>query len=373
MSKYSDHTTVGGQVLAHRFRMMAQNWRIVCLVGYGSGLIFFFSYLLGHWKLHQIWDFLCCVKAKCRVNMMSMPEHMFNTSFLCDASGRWKEFADYFIVKSPFLLKFKAEFEESLLLNLEFSVVVCLVAAMSMIAINKYLGKSLSDHKELLSGKDYVDASTLRKNISPKSDIKLANIPYPKFAETRHTIITGTTGAGKTNSIIELLDQVKSNGERAIVVDTVGTFVDRYYNAATDIILNPFDERSVSWSFLAECNDDILLKNVAACLVHHGDSNDKFWEEAAQIVFVETAKKIIRERKSTKEFLDFLLKVPLEDIHRYLSGTYAHSLMDNRADKMAISIRATLINAVSVFDILKESTNENFSIRKWITKVPPIF
>jgi hypothetical protein len=31
VSKYSDHTTMGGQVLAHRFRMMAQNWRIIGL------------------------------------------------------------------------------------------------------------------------------------------------------------------------------------------------------------------------------------------------------------------------------------------------------------------------------------------------------
>jgi drug/metabolite transporter (DMT)-like permease len=41
MSKYSDHTTMGEQVLAHRFRMMAQNWRIIGLVGYLSGLAFF--------------------------------------------------------------------------------------------------------------------------------------------------------------------------------------------------------------------------------------------------------------------------------------------------------------------------------------------
>jgi hypothetical protein len=33
MSAYSDHSTVGGQVLAHRFRMTMQNWRLVGTVG----------------------------------------------------------------------------------------------------------------------------------------------------------------------------------------------------------------------------------------------------------------------------------------------------------------------------------------------------
>ncbi|GHT94414.1 hypothetical protein FACS1894122_11010 [Alphaproteobacteria bacterium] len=362
---WTDHTTVGGQVLAHRFRMMQQNWRIIGLVGYSSFIIFFLFYLLTHWKAYQIWNYLCCLKAKYRVGMMTLPEHMFNTSFMCDAFGRWKEFADYFIAKTPMLINFKAKFEDSLLLNLELSIAVGIAATVIMLIINKYFGKSISDNKEIISGYDYVDAKVLKKAIKEKSDITLAEIPYPKFSEARHTIITGTTGAGKSNAIIELIDQVKAKGERLIIVDTVGTFVEKYYRDG-DIILNPLDPRSVPWSFLSKCNDEILLKNVAACLIGRSDTHDKFWEDAAQIVFVETAKKVIRENKSTREFIDLLLKVSLEEIQSYLKGTYGYSLMDKRADKMAISIRATLINAVSVFDILKESKSDNFSIRNWV-------
>ncbi|GHT95905.1 hypothetical protein FACS1894122_13820 [Alphaproteobacteria bacterium] len=263
------------------------------------------------------------------------------------------------------LINFKAKFEESLLLNLELSIAVGVVAAVTILVINKYFGKSISDNKEIISGYDYVKAKVLKKTIKDKSDITLAEIPYPKFAEMRHTLLTGTTGAGKTNAIIELIDQVKAKGERLIIVDTVGTFVEKYYQDG-DIILNPLDSRSVSWSFLSECNNEILLKNIAACLIGRSDIHDKFWEDAAQIVFVETAKKVIRENKSTQEFIDLLLKVSLEEIQMYLKGTYGYSLMDKRADKMAISIRATLINAVSVFDILKESKSDNFSIRDWV-------
>lgn len=34
--------------------------------------------------------------------------------------------------------------------------------------------------------------------------------------------------------------------------------------------------------------------------------------------------------------------------------------------KMALSIRATLINSVHIFDILKEDENNNFSVKNWI-------
>jgi type IV secretory pathway TraG/TraD family ATPase VirD4 len=123
----------------------------------------------------------------------------------------------------------------------------------------------------------------------------------------------------------------------------------------------------VPWSFLNECTEDTLIKNAAACFVNSGNTHDKFWEDAARIVFVETAKKAIKEGKTTSEFLDILLKIRLEEIEKYLKGTYGYSLMDKRADKMAISIRATLINAISTFDVIKESNSNNFSIKDWVT------
>jgi type IV conjugative transfer system coupling protein TraD len=368
MSKYSDHSTVGGQVLAHRFRMMTQNWRIVGTIGKFSWLISFVWYMFHKWNFHQIWNYFCYVKAVYRENMTTLPTSLFNSSWLLNNHGQWREVLDNFIINSSTLMQLKQAFDKTLFFGLKFSVLISIFSMCIMIFINKKFGKSLTEKKELLSGYNYVDAKTLKKVIKDKSDITLATIPYPKNSEARHTIITGTTGSGKTNIMIELIDQIRAKNEKAIIVDTVGTFVEKYYRDG-DIILNPLDVRSVSWSFLDECKNDfsgdILLKNTAACLLDRGNMHDKFWENAAEIVFVETAKKVIAEKKSTDEFLNLLLKVSLSEIQKYLRGTYAYSLMDQSADKMAISIRATLINAVSVFDILKESEN-NFSIRNWI-------
>lgn len=368
MSKYSDHSTVGGQVLAHRFRMMTQNWRVIAAIGKFSWLISFVWYLLSKWNGYQIWNYFCCVKALHRETMTTLPVSLFNSSWLLNSHGQCREILDSFIVNSPALMQFRQTFEKTLFFGVKIGVAVAIFSMLITIFINKKLGKSLTEKKELIQGHNYVDANTLKKHIKNKGDITLAKIPYPKNAEARHTIITGTTGSGKTNILIELIDQVRAKNEKAVIVDTVGTFVEKYYRDG-DIILNPLDSRSVSWSFLSECRNDfsgdILLKNTAACLVDRGNLQDKFWENTAEIVFVETAKKAIKEEKTTEEFLNILLKVSLGEIQKYLKGTYAYSLMDQNAEKMALSIRATLINTVSVFDILKESEND-FNIKNWI-------
>jgi hypothetical protein len=95
----------------------------------------------------------------------------------------------------------------------------------------------------------------------------------------------------------------------------------RYYKAGRDILINPLDSRARPWSFLKECGDDvlgdILIKSVAACLVDCGNAPDRFWEDAARIVFTETAKKVVKEGKSLQEFLDILLgdcrRIPVAD------------------------------------------------------------
>lgn len=46
MISYSDHTTMGGQVIAHRLRMMAQNWNIIWIVGRISFLLSFLFFLM---------------------------------------------------------------------------------------------------------------------------------------------------------------------------------------------------------------------------------------------------------------------------------------------------------------------------------------
>ena len=158
---------------------------------------------------------------------------------------------DFVIRQLPYAIQAKAEMKEFFIKDLCMSRIFAALIMIGVGVIHKKLGKKLTDKKEIISGHDFVESKELKKLIKEKSDITLANIQYPDGAEARHTLITGTTGSGKTNAIIELIDQVREKGERAIIVDTVVTYVNRYYDRTRgDIILIPFDPRSVPWSFL---------------------------------------------------------------------------------------------------------------------------
>ncbi len=96
---------------------------------------------------------------------------------------------------------------------------------------------------------------------------KLANISYPKNTEFQHTIITGASGTGKTQVMIDLLDQIRARGDKAIIYDKMGVYIKKFYNPATDIILNPFDARSKYWDFFAEGNKKSDFDIMAGSLI----------------------------------------------------------------------------------------------------------
>ena len=82
----------------------------------------------------------------------------------------------------------------------------------------------------------------------------IAGVPYPWRAEQSHTMIVGTTGTGKSTAMKDLLRQIKSRGDRAVVFDLTGTYVEGFYDRRTDVLLNPFDSRCPAWSPFADAH-----------------------------------------------------------------------------------------------------------------------
>src|SRR5262245_56237117 len=80
------------------------------------------------------------------------------------------------------------------------------------------------------------------------SAIALAGVEVGPADETKHFKIIGTTGTGKSTAITELLDGALDRGDRAIIADPDGGYLTRFHERSRgDVILNPFDPRSVKW------------------------------------------------------------------------------------------------------------------------------
>src|ERR1700729_393449 len=83
--------------------------------------------------------------------------------------------------------------------------------------------------------------------------LRLAGVDLLPVDETKHFKFVGTTGTGKSTAIAQLLRGALKRGDRAIFADPDGGYLARFHNVrGADVILNPFERRSVKWDPFAE-------------------------------------------------------------------------------------------------------------------------
>ena len=224
--------------------------------------------------------------------------------------------------------------------------------------------------KTIVEGTCYVDNKTLYKMIKKKkmaSKMILGGMPLIKHKETEHMMITGTTGSGKTNCLIELLTQIRARGDRVIVVDSIGTLVSKFLREGHDTLLNPFDARSVPWHLWAECIHPFHYDELAESLIPQS-SHEPFWTHAARTVFSVAAKKLGQDKNySIRELMKKTIEMPIKKVESFFEGTAAYSMMQGDAEKVALSIRSTLAAAIRGLEYLHNG-QPSFSIREWVQR-----
>lgn len=195
--------------------------------------------------------------------------------------------------------------------------------------------------------------------------------------EIQHTMIDGTTGAGKSVALRKLVRWIRKRGDKAIIYDKGCTFVGKFYNPETDTILNPFDERCANWDIWCDAKEAPDFENMAAALIpQHGDG-DPFWVDSARTIFSSTAFQMMKDNEpvSTARLLSLVLTSELETLGSFLKGTESATLVSNKIEKTAISIKsvlATYIKALRFLEGLDEKNEHNalkrpkFSITDWV-------
>ena len=197
---------------------------------------------------------------------------------------------------------------------------------------------------------------------------RLAGIPFPPRSETQHTIVSGTTGSGKTVLISDLVAQIRRKGERCVVYDKMGSYTRTFFDPARDVLLNPLDARAPRWSPFLEARHRRDFDMMAAALIpQQRDSADPFWVTAARQLFANGAA-VFWEQGVTENrvLVDHLLKTDLTALARAMEGTVAQSIVDPDNPKTALSVRAMLTANVSALEFLPDE-GEPFSIRQWVS------
>ena len=197
---------------------------------------------------------------------------------------------------------------------------------------------------------------------------RIAGVPYPERAETQHTIVSGTTGSGKTVLISDLVAQIRKRGERCVVYDKMGSYTRAFFDPDRDALLNPLDARSPRWSPFYEARSPRDFDTMAAALIpQQKDTVDPFWVTAARQLFANGAG-VLRERGVTENrvLVEHLLKTDLSKLAEAMEGTVAQSIVDPENPKTALSVRAMLTANIGALEYLPD-TGAPFSIREWIS------
>ncbi|OJX13134.1 MAG: hypothetical protein BGO77_08585 [Caedibacter sp. 37-49] len=198
------------------------------------------------------------------------------------------------------------------------------------------------------------------------SDLKIANLPLVKDKETSHILISGTTGSGKSNCFNILVPQVRKRANRALVVDLTGQYVSRFYQQG-DLILNPFDIRTINWDPWMDCELTSHYDMLAAGLIPQQKYvSDRFWDNASRALFSTAMQKLdCLDDHSIHELHRILITADLNEFESFFKETEAASYTSKDGEKMTLSIRSNLALQIKSFKHLNDQT-KGFSIRRWI-------
>lgn len=362
--------TRGGQITFNNWRMLLQvNQKIACfalliLLAITALMVFFMC------KMETLKAATLYMTAKILVRA-GFPQHVFN--FQWHGHSTAVNAADvlhqaWFTQNTALLLhQLKTGFVIALLITL----VVTIVLSLWLVQRGKQQAQ-----KRFIRGARITSPKSLSKAIRRfgASDITIAGVPMVKDFEVKHTLIHGTTGSGKGQTFNQFIEQIRNRGDNAIIFDKGCIFTSLFYDKAKDIILNPFDQRCATWNIWRESLSGPDFENMAESLIPmHGES-DPYWVDAARTVFSSTAYRMREEKdRSIDKLLALLLTADLNVLGDYLKGTQAATLVSDKIEKTAISIRSILSTYLKSLRFLQglpsSGEQSDFAIRDWIKQI----
>jgi hypothetical protein len=212
------------------------------------------------------------------------------------------------------------------------------------------------------------DAQRRSRRAKRRGALTLAGVAIPRLDETKHFKLIGTTGTGKTTAIRELLGAALRRGDRAVIADPDGGYLDQFYDAARgDVVLNPFDQRASLWDLFGEIRANYDVEQLARSLIPDHEGPDRIWRSYARTFFTAVTRKLYETGiRELPELYRLLTSASPEELRTVVRGAPAQPFLEEGNERMFGSIRSVTGASLTAFEYLSTQHAKPLSVRHWM-------
>ena len=198
--------------------------------------------------------------------------------------------------------------------------------------------------------------------------ITLAGVAIAAADETKHFKLMGTTGAGKSTAIAELLSGALRRGDRAIIADPDAGYLERFHDPRRgDVVLSPFEPGGAKWDLFGEIREPYDIEQLALALIPDHEGQDRSWRGYARTLFCA----VTRQARAAgvtdvKELFELLVVAPKSELDMLTRGTPAQAFFEEHNDRMLDSIRSVLTSGVGALQYVAQQDSQPLSVKQWV-------
>lgn len=211
--------------------------------------------------------------------------------------------------------------------------------------------------------------------------ITIGGVQLSRTREVGHLYVVGLPGAGKTVLLTSIIDQALARGDRLILHDPKGDFIERYYDPTNTVLLGPWDERAAMWDASADIDSEALADEFGASVAGKVEGQNKFFHDAAGLVLAGLIRSYQKgDRHWTWSDIDKALGTHPVDLvmqaergNDKIKGVLPSAFLGGDmapGERAAISVLATSSAWLANYARLDaaDQKRQRFSLRRWLTR-----
>jgi type IV secretory pathway TraG/TraD family ATPase VirD4 len=209
------------------------------------------------------------------------------------------------------------------------------------------------------------------RGILKPNALTLAGLPVPEEDETKHFKMIGTTGTGKSTAIRELLSRALKRGDRAVIADPDGSYMNYFYDADRgDVILNPFEPGAARWDLFGEMSTLYDADQLSRSLIADVEGPESSWRNYARVFLTSLLRQLHRvQHDDVADLYGLIATTPVEDLRDLLGDTPAGPYLVQDNGRFFGAVRAVANTHLTALEpISRQTSASSLSVRDWVRR-----